>query len=80
MKLRVDALRDRLREALPVVGAEKQMLLRAAQIRIDEQGRTARLREGMVDPDGLHLAIKGYQVWAESMRPTLQKLLRGAPE
>ncbi len=29
-----------------------------------------------VSVDGTHLTAKGYQIWAESMRPTLQKLLQ----
>ena len=33
-----------------------------------------------VSQDGTHLTAKGYQVWADSMRPTLRKLLQVAPE
>jgi beta-glucosidase len=33
-----------------------------------------------VSPDGTHLTAKGYQVWADSMRPTLQKLLQKTSE
>ncbi len=32
-----------------------------------------------VSPDGLHLYAKGYQIWADAMRPTLQRLLDLAP-
>lgn len=28
-----------------------------------------------ISPDGLHLNAKGYQIWADAMRPTLLKLL-----
>jgi lysophospholipase L1-like esterase len=28
-----------------------------------------------ISPDKLHLTAKGYRIWADSMRPTLQKLL-----
>lgn len=28
-----------------------------------------------ISPDGTHLNAKGYQIWADAMRPTLQKLL-----
>ncbi|MGC3989903.1 MAG: GDSL-type esterase/lipase family protein [Chthoniobacteraceae bacterium] len=28
-----------------------------------------------ITPDGTHLNAKGYQIWADAMRPTLQKLL-----
>ncbi len=33
------------------------------------------LFEGMADPDGLHLDIKGYQVWANALKPILTKVL-----
>ena len=38
----------------------------------DEHGR---LFPGMVNPDGLHLAVGAYQVWADSLRPILTELL-----
>ena len=38
----------------------------------DEEGK---LREGMTAGDGLHLDVKGYQVWADALRPVLTKLL-----
>ncbi|HEV7404140.1 MAG TPA: GDSL-type esterase/lipase family protein [Chthoniobacteraceae bacterium] len=31
-----------------------------------------------ISPDGTHLNAKGYQIWADAMRPTLQKLLAPA--
>jgi lysophospholipase L1-like esterase len=31
--------------------------------------------EGMLAPDGLHLAVAGYQVWADALRPILLSLL-----
>jgi lysophospholipase L1-like esterase len=37
----------------------------------DEEGR---LREGM-SPDRLHLSVKGYQVWADALKPVLTDLL-----
>ena len=33
------------------------------------------LYEGMTDPDKLHLAIKGYQVWADALKPIFHELL-----
>ena len=33
------------------------------------------LYPGMTDPDKLHLALKGYQVWADALKPVLTKLL-----
>jgi lysophospholipase L1-like esterase len=32
------------------------------------------LRQGM-SPDGLHLSVKGYQVWADGLRPILTEIL-----
>ena len=34
-----------------------------------------RLYEGMTMKDGLHLDVKGYQVWADAIKPILKKLL-----
>jgi lysophospholipase L1-like esterase/dienelactone hydrolase len=39
---------------------------------------TGRLLPGMTNPDQLHLAEAGYQVWADALRPLLTELL-GAP-
>ncbi len=33
------------------------------------------LHEGMTDPDRLHLALKGYQVWADALKPLFHELL-----
>jgi lysophospholipase L1-like esterase len=33
------------------------------------------LFEGMTDPDKLHLALEGYQVWADALKPLLYELL-----
>ncbi|MBN2241878.1 MAG: hypothetical protein JW793_04245 [Acidobacteria bacterium] len=33
------------------------------------------LHEGMTDPDRLHLALKGYQVWADALKPIFRELL-----
>ena len=38
----------------------------------DKEGR---LREGMVIKDGLHLDLKGYQVWADALKPVFTELL-----
>lgn len=37
-----------------------------------------KLLEGIAVPDGLHLDLKGYQTWAEALKPIFKKLL-GAP-
>jgi lysophospholipase L1-like esterase len=34
-----------------------------------------RLFDGMANPDGLHLAVKGYQVWADALKPIFHELL-----
>ena len=34
-----------------------------------------RLYEGMTNRDGLHLDVKGYQVWADALKPILTELL-----
>ncbi len=38
----------------------------------DEDGK---LFDGMANPDGLHLAVKGYQVWADALKPIFTELL-----
>lgn len=43
---------------------------------LDSEGR---FLEG-ASQDGTHLTAKGYQVWADAMRPTLQKLLENTPK
>ena len=37
--------------------------------------KDGRFREGMAMPDGLHLDVKGYQVWADALKPILTELL-----
>lgn len=37
--------------------------------------KTGKLRPGMTVPDGLHLDVKGYQTWADALKPVLKKLL-----
>lgn len=41
-------------------------------------GADGRLRPGVTDADQLHLALPGYQIWADALRPVLTALL-GAP-
>ena len=38
----------------------------------DQDGR---LREGMMNPDRLHPAVAGYQVWADALKPILTAVL-----
>jgi lysophospholipase L1-like esterase len=37
--------------------------------------KDGKLFEGMVNPDGLHLDVKGYQVWADALKPIFTELL-----
>jgi lysophospholipase L1-like esterase len=37
--------------------------------------RDGKLFEGMMNPDNLHPAIKGYQVWADGLKPIFTELL-----
>lgn len=37
--------------------------------------REGKLYEGMTNRDGLHLDVKGYQVWADALKPIFNKLL-----
>jgi (4-O-methyl)-D-glucuronate---lignin esterase len=37
--------------------------------------KDGRLYEGMANRDGLHLDIKGYQVWADALKPIFRELL-----
>jgi cephalosporin-C deacetylase len=41
----------------------------------DQNGK---LFDGVANPDKLHLALKGYQIWADALRPVFTELL-GAP-
>jgi lysophospholipase L1-like esterase len=33
------------------------------------------LVDGVTDPDKLHLSLRGYQVWADALKPVLTELL-----
>lgn len=33
------------------------------------------LRDGMMNPDGLHPTVKTYQIWADALKPVLEELL-----
>ncbi|MBD0373836.1 MAG: hypothetical protein ICV60_23695, partial [Pyrinomonadaceae bacterium] len=37
--------------------------------------KDGRLREGMANRDGLHLEVRGYQVWADALKPIFTELL-----
>jgi lysophospholipase L1-like esterase len=38
-------------------------------------GKDGKLFDGMMNPDGLHPTVKGYQVWADALKPILEELL-----
>lgn len=68
--------------AMAVVNAANQKLaalsdgksIRFLSINDQLADRTGKLFEGM-SPDRLHLSAKGYQVWADSLKPILTDLL-----
>ena len=41
--------------------------------------KNGKLFDGVANPDGLHLAVRGYQIWADALRPVFTELL-GPPE
>ena len=54
---------------------KKVLFLNINEKLADKEGR---LFPGMMNPDGLHPAIKGYQVWADALKPLFRQLV-GAP-
>jgi lysophospholipase L1-like esterase len=38
-------------------------------------GPDGKIKEGMMHPDRLHLALPGYQVWADALKPIFTELL-----
>lgn len=71
---------------MPVINAINARLARLADgrriryLNINDELADAegRLYEGMTNSDKLHLAVKGYQVWADALKPVLTQWL-GAP-
>jgi lysophospholipase L1-like esterase len=71
-------------EGIPVIGRINANLARVADgrriryLNINEQlaDRDGKLREGMMNAnDQLHPTVKGYQVWADALKPLLTELL-----
>lgn len=68
---------------MPVINAINTRLARLADARavrfVNINDRLAdahgKLYEGMANPDHLHLAVKGYQVWADALTPLLTEWL-----
>jgi lysophospholipase L1-like esterase len=64
---------DRINARLATLADEKRIrFLNVNDKLADAEGR---LVEGMMNPDKLHPAVRGYQVWAEGLKPILTKLL-----
>ena len=51
---------------------KKVLFLNINEKLADKEGR---LFPGMMNPDGLHPAIKGYQVWADALKPLFREIL-----
>ena len=73
-------------EYLPIINGVNSNLAKLAggKVRfLDVNAKLAdasgNLFDGMMNPDKLHPALKGYQVWADGLKPILRELL-GAPE
>ncbi len=49
--------------------------IRYVNINHELADKDGKLREGMADRDGLHLDVKGYQVWADALKPIFTELL-----
>jgi lysophospholipase L1-like esterase len=68
---------------MPLIGRINENLAKLADgkrirfINVNDQLATpdGKLREGMMDRDRLHPAVKGYQVWADALKPILTELL-----
>jgi lysophospholipase L1-like esterase len=79
------ARNDNNSAAMPVVREVNQILAKTATADVKVRfldindkladPATGRLQEGMMNPDKLHPALKGYQVWAEALKPLLREIL-----
>src|SRR5436190_10403508 len=71
---------------MPIINAINQRIAKFADakkvryLNINDKlaDKDDKLFEGITNKDGLHLDIKGYQVWADALKPIFKKLL-GAP-
>src|SRR5579883_3303260 len=63
---------DRANELLAKLAGERVRFLNINGKLADEHGK---LFEGMMNPDKLHPALKGYQVWADALKPIFLELL-----
>jgi lysophospholipase L1-like esterase len=64
---------DRINERIAKLADGKK--IRYLNINDRLADKDGRLYEGMANSDGLHLDVKGYQVWADALRPIFAELL-----
>lgn len=64
---------NRINEALAKFAAGKK--IRYVNINDKLADKEGRFFPGMVNADGLHLDVKGYQVWADALKPIFTELL-----
>jgi lysophospholipase L1-like esterase len=64
---------DRVNRALAALADGRSIRYLSINDRLADPG--GRLHPGMMDPDGLHPAIRGYQVWADALTPLFTELL-----
>jgi lysophospholipase L1-like esterase len=64
---------DRINERIAELADGKK--IRYVNINDRLADRDGRFFEGMADRDGLHLEAKGYQVWADALKPIFTELL-----
>ena len=68
---------------MPIINAINQRIAKFADgkkvryLNINDKlaGKDDKLFDGMTNKDGLHLDVKGYQVWADALKPIFRKLL-----
>ena len=56
-------------------GKKREKKIRYLNINDKLADNDGRLFEGMANKDGLHLDVKGYQVWADALKPIFSELL-----
>ena len=58
-------------------GDGKKMVKKIRYLNINDKlaDSEGRWFEGMANKDGLHLDVKGYQVWADALKPVFTELL-----
>lgn len=64
---------NRINENLARLADGKRVRFLNINDRLSDQG--GKLVDGMMNPDKLHPAVKGYQIWADALKPILTDLL-----